>query len=96
MKRTDPVAVGEMLDQFFKERQLRGAVYEGRAVEVWAEIVGKYVAKYTEDVYIRAGVIYVTFSSAAVRSEIHIRRRYYVTQINEKLGAKVVRNIVIR
>lgn len=96
MKRTEPIAVGEMLDSFFKERQLRSAVNEGRAVEIWAEIVGEYVANYTEDVYIRAGILYVTFSSAAVRSEIHIRRRYYVTKLNEKLGAKVVRNIVIR
>lgn len=96
MKKTDPVAVGEMLEDFFQQRRLRSAVIQGRAVEVWAEVVGEYVAQYTEDVYIRDGVLYVTMSSAAVRSEIHIRRRHFITQINDRIGTRAVTNIIVR
>lgn len=96
MRRTDPILVGEMLDDFFEQRRLRSAVNEGRAVELWAEIVGEYVAQFTEDVYIRGSVLYVTLSSSAVRSEVHIRRRYYITLLNEKIGTRAVRNIIVR
>lgn len=96
MKRTDPIAVGDILEDFFAQRRLRGAINEGRAVELWAEVVGSYVAQFTEDVYIRGGVLYVTLSSAAMRSEVHIRRRYYVTLINERMGVRAVRNIMVR
>lgn len=96
MKKNEPQAIGELFDEFFKNRSLGSGLAEGRAVDVWAEVVGEYVASYTEDVYIRAGVVYVTFSSAAVRAEVFIRRRFYVTKMNEALRTKVVRNIVVR
>ncbi len=69
---------------------------EGRAVELWAEVVGEYVARVTEDVYIRNGVLYVSFSSAAVRAEIFMRRRLLMDQLNARLRGRVVRNIVVR
>lgn len=69
---------------------------EGRAVELWAEVVGEYVARVTEDVYIRNGVLYVSFSSAAVRAEIFMRRRLLMDQLNTRLRGRVVRNIVVR
>ena len=69
---------------------------EGRAVELWAEVVGEYVARVTEDVYIRNGVLYVSFSSAAGRAEIFMRRRLLMDQLNARLRGRVVRNIVVR
>lgn len=85
-----------MIGDFLKERALGPATMEGRAVELWAEVVGDYVAKHTEDVYIRKGIIYVNFSSAAVRTEIFMRRKLIVAQLNARIRAKVVRTIVVR
>lgn len=96
MKRTEPVSVGQLLGDFLSERAMGPATMEGRAVELWAEVVGDYVAQHTEDVYIRKGVLYVNFSSAAVRTEIFMRRNMIVAQINAKIRAKVVRTIVVR
>lgn len=90
------MSVGNILDDFFKERKLHSAIIEGRAVDVWAEVVGPHIAQYTEDVYIRAGVLYVTISSASVRSEIYIRRRFFAQQINHNIGSNTVRNIIVR
>lgn len=90
------MSVGQLLDEYFRNRQLGPAVMEGRAVELWAEVVGEYVARVTEDVYIRNGVLYVSFSSAAVRAEIFMRRRLLMDQLNARLRGRVVRNIVVR
>lgn len=90
------MSVGQLLDEFFRDRPLGPASMEGRAVELWAEVAGEYVARCTEDVYIRGGVIYVNFSSSAVRAEVFMRRKLLIAQLNALLRAKVVRNIVIR
>lgn len=90
------MSVGQLLDEYFRNRQLGPAAMEGRAVELWAEVVGEYVARVTEDVYIRNGVLYVSFSSAAVRAEIFMRRRLLMDQLNTRLRGRVVRNIVVR
>ena len=96
MKHTEPLLIGEILEEFFERRRLSAGIAEGCAVEVWASVVGEYAASFTEDVYIRGGVLYVTFSSAAVRSEIHIRRRFLVGEMNTALGARIVKNIIVK
>lgn len=88
--------VGELLDEFLAARALGPAAMEGRAVELWAEAAGDYVAGCTEDVYIRNGVLYVRFSSAAVRAEIFMRRKAVAERINRLLRARIVRHIVVR
>ena len=80
------MSVGQLLDEYFRNRQLGPAAMEGRAVELWAEVVGEYVAR----------VLYVSFSSAAVRAEIFMRRRLLMDQLNARLRGRVVRNIVVR
>lgn len=96
MRRTEPMRVGELLEDFLSTRALGPATMEGRAVELWAEAAGEYVVRATEDVYIRGGVLYVRFSSAAVRAEIFMRRRAIADQINGLLRARIVRHIVVR
>lgn len=96
MKRTDPISVGEALTDFFEQRRLRQGVAEGAALDLWGEIVGDYVAEATEDVYIRAGVIYVHFSSPSVHVEVMTRRNFIISEFNERLGARTIRSIVVR
>lgn len=96
MKRTDPISVGDALTDFFEQRRLRQGVAEGSAIDLWGEVVGPYVAEATEDVYIRAGVIYVHFSSPSVRVEVVMRRNFIISELNEKLGSRTVRSIVVR
>lgn len=96
MKRTEPESVGELLRKFFEARNTAAASAEGSAVELWREVVGEYAASATEDVYIRQGVIYVTFSSASARADVMMRRNFILNEINAKLGRKVVRAIVLK
>lgn len=96
MNRTEPISVGAALKEFFEQRQLGAALVEGRAVELWGEIVGQYAASATEDVYIRSGVIYVTFSPPTVRAEVMMRRNFIIYELNQRLGAGSVRSIVLR
>lgn len=75
---------------------MRSAVMQGQALDLWQSVAGEYVMRYTEDVYIRSGILYVTFSNATVRAEVYTRRRFLAEQINQSLGAKVVRNIIVK
>lgn len=96
MRPTDPVSIGEALAEFFAKRKLSQGSIEGRAVELWAEVVGDFVAEATEDVYIRSGVIYVHFSSPSIRADVMTRRNFIVSELNERLGSRAVRAIVLR
>ncbi len=96
MKRTEPEPIGALLERYFRERALGPASMEGRAVALWAEVAGEYVARYTEDVYIRRGVIFVTFSSASVRADVFMRRSSLIGELNTLLRAQIVKKIVVK
>ncbi|MEG0032756.1 MAG: DUF721 domain-containing protein [Mucinivorans sp.] len=96
MKRTEPESIGALLTKFFAERNTLNARLEGSAMEIWRDVVGPYVQAATEDAYIRSGVIYVTFSVSSVRADIMMRRNFILSQINSKLGRRVIRAIVLR
>ncbi len=96
MKQTEPETLGEILQKFISNRSLRQGQVEGQAKEVWREVVGDYVSEMCEDVFLREGKLYIKAQSSAIRSEIHIRRRYYVDRLNAILGRGAVRSIVLR
>lgn len=96
MKRTEPLPLGELITEFLQRRQLSVGTMEGRAKDVWRSLAGDYVSGFTDEVFLREGILYVKVSSSAARNEIHIRRRYYLELLNSVLGPGSVRSIVIR
>lgn len=96
MEKTEPKAIGELLKEFLKERNMTIPVMEGKAKDVFRKVAGEYVSKYVEDVYVRNGVLYITVSSAVVKHEIHLRRRFYIKSVNDLLGGQVVRSIFLK
>lgn len=96
MKRTEPITVGEALMKFFAERRRAQGDVEGKALDLWRDVVGDYVADATEDLYIRKGVVYAHFKSPSVRADIATRRNFIINEINEALGKRAVINIVLK
>ncbi len=94
MKRTEPVKIGDYIKDFFENKRLEQGASEGRVKEIWAEIVGKYVAEATEDVYIRGGVIYAHIKSPSARADLVTRRVFILREINKMLDKNsAIRNI---
>ena len=96
MKRTEPLAISEIINDFINKRQLSKAIVEGNAKDTWSEIVGEYIAKHTTDVFLKNNLLTVRVSSSAAKAEIHMRRRYYIQELNMKLGAGAVKNIILK
>lgn len=51
---------------------------------------------YTRDLYIRNQVLYVHLTSAALRQELMMGRELLVRNLNQKVGATVITNIIFR
>lgn len=48
------------------------------------------------DLYIRNQVLYVRLTSAALRQELMMGRELYSCNLNQKVGAMVITNIIFR
>ncbi|MDH6311407.1 putative nucleic acid-binding Zn ribbon protein [Parabacteroides sp. PFB2-10] len=97
MKRKNTQTLGEVLRDFLEEnRALRSKIYETRIERSWGEVLGPMVMQYTRNLYVRNGVLYVSLTSAVLRSELTLCRDRLVKSLNEHAGDEVIKEIVIR
>ena len=74
----------------------RSPLNEQRLLDAWPQILGPAIASYTKELYIRNQILYVHLTSAALRQELMMGRELLVRNLNQKVGATVITNIIFR
>ena len=96
MQRKDAQKLSELLPQILADQQLDRRLDETQAAVLWKEIFGEAVARYTTQVYVWAGVLYVSLSSAVLRNELLSCKKSLLHRLNEEMGRLVVKDIILR
>jgi predicted nucleic acid-binding Zn ribbon protein len=97
MKQRNTQTIGEALRDFLEENKaLQGKLLEKRIEQAWSETLGPMIIPYTQNIYVRNGVLYVSLSSAVLRSELTLCRERLIRTLNERAGGAVIRDIIIR
>lgn len=89
-------SLSEALQQFLEKSRLKGNVQALRIQDVWEEIMGKAIARYTESIQIVNHTLIITTSVAPLKNELLFQREKIIQRVNEALGEPVVRDVVIR
>jgi len=64
--------------------------------EVWEELMGKTIARYTDSIKIVNQTLFITTSVAPLKNELLFQKEKIIQRVNEALGEKVIRDVVIR
>jgi hypothetical protein len=88
--------IEDIINQFFRENNRTQLLLETRAVELWKEIVGSFIAQKSKAKKVCNGVLYVRVTEAALRFELSNSRTEIINRINAKLGTSVVKEIVFQ
>lgn len=96
MRRNDAEQIGEMIRKFFRQNGLESPLNEYRLVQAWKDVVGPVISKYTSNLYIKNQILYVHLTSSVLRQELMMGRDILVRNLNEKVGAQVIVNIIFR
>lgn len=96
MKRNDAESIGNLIRQFLRQESLESPLNEQRLLAAWPEVVGPAIASYTKDLYIRNQILFVHLTSAVLRQELMMGREILVRNLNQKVGATVIVNIIFR
>jgi len=65
-------------------------------VEYWNELLGPVMIRFTRNIRISKGVLYVELTSSVVRAELMMMREDLRNRINQKMGRDIVRQIIFR
>lgn len=89
-------SLGDALRKFLHQSQLKGSIQALQIEEVWEQIMGKTVARYTDKISIHGQTLYVNTTVAALRQELLYQKDNIIQRVNETMGEKVIQEVVIR
>jgi hypothetical protein len=89
-------SLGDALRKFLHQSQLKGSIQALQIEEVWEQIMGKTVARYTDKIRIHGQTLYIDTTVAPLRQELLYQKETILRRVNEALGEVVVKEVVIK
>ena len=90
------ISLQDAIQQFLQKSRLKSGIQALRIEDVWEELMGKTIAKYTDKIQIINHTLYISSSVAPLKNELLYQKEKIIERINEALGEKVVSDVVIK
>ncbi len=91
----DDISIKQAVEKWIEVHKLRQKFDESSVVTFWEKIIGPYIAKRTQRIWIKDKKLYVKVESAVVKHELAINRRQIIGRVNEHIGQVIVEDFVI-
>ncbi len=89
-------SIGEAINLLFEKSGWKPKAHEVRLRDDWEEIVGKTIARYTRNLYLRNYTLTIYTEVPALKQELTFGKEQLIKQINEHFGEHVVQEIVVK
>lgn len=90
------LSMQEAMQKFLKSSRLKTGVQAMQIEEVWEKIMGKTIAKYTDKLQIIGSTLFVTSNVAPLKNELLYQKEKIIERVNEALGDKVIKEVVVK
>ena len=89
-------SIGDAIQQFLKGSRIKGDIQALQIGEIWEKVMGKTIAKYTDNIKIINKTLFITTNVAPLKQELSYQKEKIKLRINEALGKKIIKEIVIK
>ena len=89
-------SIGDAIQQFLKSSRIKGDIQALQIEEVWEKIMGKTIAKYTNNIKIINKTLFITTNVAPLKQELSFQKEKIKLRINEALGTNDIHEVVIQ
>ena len=93
MFKRDVHNVKDLILKNLRAQGLETPLLQKRLMDSWGEVVGEFVANYTDGMYIRNQTLYVHLTNPAMRADLSMMRREIVNKLNAHVGSQVIADI---
>ncbi len=87
---------GDVLKQFLQETSIGSSMSQQEAVNLWPQVAGAALTKYTKNVSIYNGTLFVQLKSSIAADAIRTQQQELIRKMNEAIGMEVVKEIKTR
>ena len=89
-------SIGQALQKFLDESRIKGSIQALQIEDVWEEIMGKTIARYTDELKIINHTLFISTHVAPLKHELIFQKEKIMQRVNEALGKKVIKEIVVK
>jgi hypothetical protein len=89
-------SLGDAMKKFLDSSRIKGGIQALQIEDVWEEIMGKTVARYTDKIQIIGDRLIITTSVAPLKNELLYQKEKIKQRVNEALKQKVINEVNIQ
>jgi predicted nucleic acid-binding Zn ribbon protein len=94
MKKSNEHTLKQVIDELIKSYNLDDKLKETNLTDCWGKIVGKMIAKHTNNLFLHKKILYVKLDSAALRNELSFSKQKIIKLINKEVKEDIIEQIV--
>ncbi|MCB9055592.1 MAG: DUF721 domain-containing protein [Chitinophagales bacterium] len=89
-------SLGEAMQEFLKASRIKGGIQALQIEDVWEEIMGKTIARYTDKLQIIGDKLIITTHVAPLKNELRYQKEKIKQRVNEALHQKAVNEVIVQ
>ena len=89
-------SIGDAIQKFLDQSRIKGSIQALQITDLWEEIMGKTIAKYTEEIRIINDTLFITTHVGPLKQELIFQKEKIKLRVNEALGKNLIKEIIIK
>ncbi|HQV61756.1 MAG: DUF721 domain-containing protein [Chitinophagaceae bacterium] len=89
-------SISEAMQQFLNGSRIKGGIQALQIEDVWEEIMGKTISRYTDKLQIIGDKLIITTNVAPLKNELIYQKEKIKQRVNEALKQKVINEVIIQ
>lgn len=83
----------DVVNGFLRREGLEMPLLQRRLIDSWDVVVGKTIAKYSQEKFIKNQTLFVKIANPALRSDLSMMQAELTRKLNNYVGSMVIANI---
>ena len=88
--------MGDAIQKFLQGSRLKGEIQAFQIEAIWEQLMGKTIAKYTQNIRIINRTLYITTNVAPLKQELKYQKETIKLRVNEALKTNEIQEVVIQ
>jgi hypothetical protein len=89
-------SISDAIQQFLSQSRIKGSIQALQIEDAWEQIMGKTIARYTENIKIIDKTLFITTSVAPLKQELIFRKVKIIQRVNEALRQNVISEVIVK
>ena len=81
---------------YLNQSRIKGSIQALQIDDVWEAVMGKTIARYTDNIKVINKTLFITTNVAPLKQELLYQKEKIKQRVNEALGEKAIEEVVIQ